>query len=443
MRTQYVAGLGGGARSVPCPATKRCSACRGLGFPPCAKCGGRGVVLGQCAVCSGTGEEKCQRCEGDGKVGEIEAIPVPEPPPPQGAEGSTLARLDQLRGALRSLDSCTARVDGLRARLDELSGLFNTVKIKVEILGDVGKLPVPLRPSAEVCQEKWRLCQGSYERSGTFLRKLADLRTLADESTPKLRDRIRVLEADPDSGQAPEESFQALVNQASAYTGALDDADTELSRLSRRLQTCEKEAAAFEANRQEHEDALQKKRKRGEAASMSLRSIEALLAVLEEHLCLPDLQAAIDDSSSPLSLQVSVRYLDNAAAEAAGASVEPMPTEALLEKLPSLVTQVFDQSPEVVKVRIRAEALCLGETGLEERRAIQTFTMDRPRWSELTRGKFKDDWRLLLSKSRPAPEYPRPASVASTGVWPIAALLGLCVFGLAVIYVARSRMLSA
>src|SRR4029453_11100097 len=120
---------------------------------------------------------------------------------------------------------------------------------------------------------------------------------------------------------------------------------------------------------------------------------------------------------------------------------EATPSEGILQRLPGLVTAVFDRCPEVSRVRIRIDAEGLSDTGLTVRRTIQTFFMEQPRWGELMTGKYRDEWWTVLSKSKPAPAYPRSKASTLDAPWMIVAISGICILGLAVIHVARMRML--
>jgi hypothetical protein len=213
-----------------------------------------------------------------------------------------------------------------------------------------------------------------------------------------------------------------------------------VSGLVEDLRLREKEVGEFEARLKDYLASKELERKKAEDVRVAYRRVEEKIASLARRGDMPVLECELLESPSPAALRVQLTHFD----EEATVSETPedsVPCDASLARIPPLVSGVLRECPEVDRIRVVVDANCLTETGLEDRQPIQRFTMERRRWKELMSGKYKGEWRTLLSKSQPAPAYPRPTRIPE-GTWLIVALLGICFLGLAIVLAVRTRMLA-
>jgi hypothetical protein len=433
--------LAGRLQRKSCPPTVACRTCRGTGAEACKTCKGKGFVLAPCTGCGGAGTSACPECKGEGSVVDAEEILRRQESLKAEAE-LRAARAKRLEAFLPVLDGCASRVEKLKARGEKLEERFRALRTDVDAIAAARSSAPAIEGEIGEVQGAWKVCEEARGRSASHQEDLTAAREEAIARAKEIRAILRTSAAagkdgaDPGKGPIPEEKISFHETEARRLGQTIDDHEGALDWMERQLTSCRSALSAFETARRSHLDKVASERKKEAEKAAALERFRTALKTAGEALGLRDPKADILESKSARELQVAISIFD----ATAGEGRDRLPSDACLETVPSLISALFDKCPEVVRIRVRFEALLLGETGLEERRFLpQKFTMDRERWGELRRGAFRDDWRKLLEKSAPSPQYP-PQGLSLPDGWQIMLVGMVIVLGLAVLFVVRAKM---
>jgi hypothetical protein len=426
----------------PCPKTHPCGKCGGTAQQVCSTCRGRKTGLLDCAGCQGKGKQTCVTCGGEAWLVDVEAAQEMERRrflEKEKREAATVL-LGRINALLGEIEKCRSRLADLKVEAGQASQAHKALKAKVEALPGVRSPPSALAADAGGVLERWKDCEESRESWEKLLSRASKLADSSGSQVAKLSLAAREAEegsSDPAGGDALKEPEEHVREQKQL----LDGLQSELDFFSDLLKKCEREALSFDSKARAHEEWVQEESKAVEAKRAAHERFSGRLPKIARARGMPEATSEIvlSESKSSGSLTVMISCFDREIVEPRfGDDVESR--EELLALVPAFITDVFESSPEIAKIRLRLDGLCLGETGHEERRTLQNFTMERVRWKDLMTGAFKDDWRTVLSKSRPSPPYPRQTSVLPQG-WPLLAIFVIAVVGLAILYVLRSKML--
>ena len=433
----YGAGLGGGVSQRPCSPTVPCSTCGGQANVPCKKCRAQGQVRVPCERCEESGKQDCTACSGKGTVSVAEIPPTPPEFTSPEEIASMTARVEE---ALDALKAFARDLEGLRTRRKKVIEKYVEIEGKVEVLRKAFGADEALRNESALLDERWSACRRARDSASERLEEAEKEVLACSRAASALREMARRLEQPSKAKYSDVAELPAIEATAERCRRAAAALGSELDEQDRALKSCTQRLGDSEAAAREH--ALKK-----ESAALEKLKLDAAFLKLKtaseaaaHKVGLPEIETVLLPSSpSARALHAQVVYFDAAAPVAENAE-DAQPTDAALENLPRFISLLFTKVPEATRIQVAVDGRILGDTGHEERRAIQSFTMERKRWAELVTGHWKDDWRALLEKSKPAPAYPRPIRSVLNEGWPLILLLVVLVFALAVVYVARSRM---
>ena len=426
---------GGGGVMEACRTTVNCPKCKGNAVVDCKACRKRGTVVVQCFSCEGAKMERCLSCYGTGKVGDPDPDPtagkVEEKRPESGRPRVEEADLRDAMGFLEDAARSASKLDQERRAVLEGMERLGT---RIDALARRASEEPALRQAAQHLLRRWKASHNLALESAQKIEK-----ALSEALSGEWIQELERLASDLESGRAVAR-LEDRIASARKRRREVVAIGGRVSGLVEDLRLWEKETGAFEARLKAYLASKELGRKKAEEVRSAYLRVEEKIASLAKKGEMPVVECELLEPSSPDALFVKITYFD----ESATVSETPedsVPCDAGLAKVPAFISAVLRECPKVERIRLVVDATCLTETGLEERRSIQRFTMDRRRWKELVAGRHKGEWWTLLSKSQPAPEYPRPARIPE-GTWPIVALLGICFLGTAIVLAVRTRMLA-
>lgn len=404
---------------------------------PCTKCREKGLVKVSCDLCAESGKQDCARCGGKGTI-DVAEIP---PPPPEFNDPNEVASLAaRVRAALDALKAFAKSLEELRSRQEKALEKEAELENKVEGLRKALGGDEALRDASGLLEERWSACRRARAATAERLEQAEKEVLPCSRAASSLRRMARILEQPSKAKYQDFAELPAIEATAERCRRAAAALESELDDQDRALKSCTKRLEESGAAAGEHEAKKATAAREKAMLDAAYTRFKAAAADAARKIGLPEIETALlSSSASARALHAQVLYFDAAAPVAENAE-DAEPTDAALENLPRFISLLFTKVPEATRIQVTVDGRILGDTGHEERRAIQSFTMERKRWTELVTGHWKDDWRALLSKSKPAPAYPRPIRSVLNGGWPLILLLIVLVFALAVLYVARSRM---
>jgi hypothetical protein len=431
----YGAGLGGGVSQRPCSPTVPCSTCGGKSTIPCKKCQ-KGWIQVPCERCGQSGKQDCASCGGKGTVGVAE-IP---PPLPEFTSAEEIASFQaRAQAALDALKAFAKSLEALRTRREEALEKDAALESKVEGLRKALRGDEALRNESAILDERWSDCRRARQSAAERLEEAEKEVLACSQAASALREMAHRLGQPSTAKYGDVAELPAIEATAERCRRAAAALESELDDQDRALKGCTKQLEESDAARRERAAKREGAARDKALLDAAYAKFKAAAEAAARKTGLPEIESVLlTSSSSARSLHAQVVYRDGAAPVAEDAEAV-QPTDAALENLPRFISLVFTKVPEATRIQVTVEGRILGDTGHEENRPIQSFTMERKRWTELVTGQWKDDWRALLSKSKPAPDYPRVRSVLHEG-WPLVLLLVVIAFSLGVLYVARSRM---
>lgn len=423
---------------VPCPPQRGCPKCT-RGLIHCKLCKRTGSTPVPCYTCDEKGRVECASCAGKGKLfpePEAEARIV-EPP----AETPSVNRTPHLKARaaarVQSIEKSLARLDGLKTRGEASLDLFRRLEDFWKHLQGLAAAEAGLASSTKGLEASWRLCARDAAACRQLLEHALALSPRAAEHLEGLRAFIQRMDQPAPHEPADEETLE----MHSLYSGELrttvERLDLEVKDLSSALQDRERRIKSLKARHQTQLDKRAREEKEKREVQQAHERFLAVLPGAGQRAQMPPVEGRLLPTSKPGAIHVQVNYFDTELLVEEAA--EAVPNEGALRVLPPFITEVFKSCPELMKVHVVIAATGVSDTGLEELRAVQKFTMDRGRWGELNAGRYKGLWQEMLSRSKPAPAYPRPRVI---GWWPFLALSGVLVLALGIIYVARATMFS-
>ena len=434
---RVVIAVRGGTSRYPCAPSRNCPTCRGRSTVDCKKCRRTGVQKDPCTTCKQSGRQDCTACGGKGTF-DVAEIP---PPPPDFTSPEEIASFEaRVQAALEALKAFARKLEALRVRrkkaLEKDAQLESQVEASRKALGG----DQALRNESTLLDEKWSACRRARESAAERLEEAEKEVLACSQAASALREMARRLGQPVTAKYKDVAELPAIEATAERCRRAASMLESELDDQDRALKSCAKGLEESEAAARNHvakkEAALREKALLQAAYGRFKDAAEAAA----RRTGLPAIETVLHASSiSARSLRAQVIYHDDAApvAEDAGAAE---PTDSALENLPRFISLLFSKVPEATRIEVTVQGRILGDTGHEERRPIQSFTMERKRWTELVTGQWKDKWREILSRSNPTPAYPRTVRSVLHEGWPLVLLLVVLAFSLGVLYVARSRM---
>lgn len=426
---------------VPCPARLRCAKCRGGTAPPrCPTCDGHKKVLHDCGACQGRGATECVLCAGKGSIPDYEAE-AREAVAMAEREAERTVQTQLLNDLEQTLEVALARWERVRRGWigGRVSERAENLRQSLARLSSLGELTDERELELAAVQRQWAECHAAYAgveaavaegkaKEALARQKLREARSLRGE----LATAGRVLEGEAILGRQP---------FAKEYPEGVQRIEARLSDLTTSLEIAERKVSSFRRKHERYLATLEEERARQEALDTAFEGVPEAVARLAEAHEIGDARLALQDRSTPSSLRMEIRVFDGKTFVEDPARVEVLaPGDEVLSRIPAFLTDVYAVCPRARSIRLLVDAGGLDDTGHETRLEIQAFASEREKWSRLMTGEFREDWRVVLSRCSPTPEFPRRGSSLPEG-WPVLVLATMAILGLAVIYVVRSRML--
>ncbi len=430
-------GRGGGTEWARCRPDISCAKCKGSATVYCKTCKGNRTFRAVCPGCGGARRTRCSACWGTGKVDDPvakEQIRIERGIAAEAAGGQA-KRLRAIRG---SLTRCELDWEGHKERARRVFAAFDAAKARVDAMSDAGEIPKAMIAEREGLQAQGRQCEGSRKTLQEASERIDGLLLEAVNWKKEIAGLLEKLDASP--APLPPEIISAQLDRADALRENLEGFSGELRRLDREVEVVQQRSVAFEKRSRWFREKTEADRLLSEAKLQAFARVETRFSPLAEDLGLMQADVKLLESPSAGELHVEVRSFDPATL-VPEETKDPEAAEEALRPLPEFATRLFESCPDVSRLRLAIEADHVSETGHPVRRILQRFTFDRGRWAELVTGKYRDDWMMLLAKSHPVPEYPRPGTSLPDG-FPIMLLGMAAVLGLAVLFVIRARMAS-
>jgi len=426
---------------VPCPTKLRCANCRGgTAPPPCPTCNGEKKALFDCSACQGRGTIECAFCSGKGSIPDYEAE-AREATATAEREGERIVQTQILNDLKQRLEVSLERWERVRrAWVEErVAERTETLRQSMARLSSLGELTEERRVELASVEKGWAACKEAFPGVEAAVAKGKSKETMARQ---KLREALSLRGELATAGRVMErETILARQPFVDAYEEAVRKTDAALSDFATGLEIAERKATAFQRRHERYLAEIEAERERQEALDAAFEGVPETVTRLAAEHDLGEVQLALQDRSTPSSLRLEIRTFDgeNFVEDATRAELQ-VPGDEVLSRIPAFLTAVYDACPPAKSIRLLVDAEGLDDTGHETRLEIQGFATEREKWSRLMTGEFRDDWKLVLSKSYPTPEFPRRGTSLPEG-WQVLVLAALAILGLAVIYVVRSRML--